>query len=155
MAFRQRETQGCPEPTGDYSVPYNVETGSLTSEIGNIIANRKLPLLEEVNDETDDRNGLRIVLELKPGADPDAVIAYLYKNTSLEQNFSYNATCLVPDDSGMLVPARATLVDMLQHFLVFRQETVRKRFQYQLAQLEKRIHILEGFCIIFNGWTRL
>ncbi|MDA0284227.1 MAG: DNA topoisomerase, partial [Planctomycetota bacterium] len=51
-----------------YSVPYNVETGSLTAEIGNIIANRKLPLLEEVNDETDDRNGLRIVLELKSGA---------------------------------------------------------------------------------------
>jgi DNA gyrase subunit A len=137
-----------------YSLPYNVETGSLTAEIGSIIANRKLPLLEEVNDETDDRNGLRIVLELKAGADPDAVIAYLYKNTSLEQNFSYNATCLVPDDSGMLVPARATLVEMLQHFLVFRQETVRKRFEYQLAQLEKRIHILEGFCIIFDGLDR-
>ncbi|MFT5324616.1 MAG: DNA gyrase subunit A [Planctomycetaceae bacterium] len=134
-----------------YSLPYHVETGSLTAEIGNIIANRKLPMLEEVNDETDDRNGLRIVLELKSGADPDAVIAYLYKNTSLEQNFSYNATCLVPDDSGMMVPARATLAEMLQHFLVFRQETVRKRFQYQLAQLEKRIHILEGFCIIFDG----
>lgn len=134
-----------------YSVPYNVETGSLTAEIGNIIANRKLPLLEEVNDETDDRNGLRIVLELKNGADPDAVIAYLYKNTCLEQNFSYNATCLVPDESGMLVPARATLVEILQHFLDFRQETVRRRFQYQLAQLEKRIHILEGFCIVFDG----
>ena len=134
-----------------YSLPYNVETGSLTAEIGSIIANRKLPMLEEVNDETDDRNGLRIVLELKSGADPDAVIAYLYKNTSLEQNFSYNATCLVPDESGLLVPARATLVEMLQHFLVFRQETVRKRFQYQLAQLEKRIHILEGFCIVFDG----
>jgi DNA gyrase subunit A len=134
-----------------YSLPYNVETGSLTSEIGNIIANRKLTLLEEVNDETDDRNGLRIVLELKSGADPDAVIAYLYKHTSLEQNFSYNATCLVPDESGLMVPARTTLVEMLQHFLVFRQETVRKRFEYQLAQLEKRIHILEGFSIIFNG----
>jgi len=149
--FDKERRKDVPNRLVIYSVPYNVETGSLTSEIGNIIANRKLPLLEEVNDETDDRNGLRIVLELKPGADPDAVIAYLYKNTSLEQNFSYNATCLVPDDSGMLVPARATLVGILQHFLVFRQETVRKRFQYQLAQLEKRIHILEGFCIIFNG----
>lgn len=149
--FDKERRKDVPNRLVIYSVPYNVETGSLTSEIGNIIANRKLPLLEEVNDETDDRNGLRIVLELKSGADPDAVIAYLYKNTSLEQNFSYNATCLVPDDSGMLVPARATLVDILQHFLVFRQETVRKRFQYQLAQLEKRIHILEGFCIIFNG----
>lgn len=134
-----------------YSVPYNVETGSLTAEIGNIVASRKMPLLVDVNDETDDRNGLRIVVEIKAGADPEAVMAYLYKHTSLEQNFSYNATCLVPDESGMMVPARVTLVEMLQHFLVFRQETVRKRFQYQLAQLEKRIHILEGFCIIFDG----
>jgi len=134
-----------------YSVPYNVETGPLQVEIGNIIANRKLPQLLEVNDETDEKNGLRVVLDLKPGADPDAVIAYLYKHTSLEQNFSYNATCLVPGDSGKLVPARVNLVDMLRHFLVFRQETVRRRFQYQLEQLERRIHILEGFCIIFNG----
>jgi len=94
------------------------------------------------------------VLELKSGADPEAVMAYLYKHTSLEQNFSYNATCLVPDDSGLLAPQRASLVEMLQYFLEFRQETVRKRFQYQLAQLEKRIHILEGFCIIFDGLDR-
>jgi len=137
-----------------YSVPYNVETGPLQAEIGNIIANRKLPQLLEVNDETDERNGLRVVLDLKSGADPDAVIAYLYKHTSLEQNFSYNATCLVPGDSGILGPARVNLVDMLRHFLVFRQETVRRRFQYQLAQLERRIHILEGFCIIFDGLDR-
>jgi DNA gyrase subunit A len=137
-----------------YSVPYNVSTGPLAAEIGNVIASRKLPQLVEVNDETDDRQGLRIVLELKSGADTEAVMAYLYKHTSLEQNFSYNATCLVPDDSGMLAPRRASLVEMLQHFLEFRQETVRRRFQYQLAQLEKRIHILEGFCIIFDGLDR-
>jgi len=134
-----------------HSVPYNVETGPLQTEIGNIIANRKLPQLLEVNDETDEKNGLRVVLDLKPGSDPDAVIAYLYKHTSLEQNFSYNATCLVPSESGLLAPARVNLVEMLRHFLDFRQETVRRRFQYQLAQLERRIHILTGFCIIFSG----
>lgn len=137
-----------------HSVPYNVETGPLQAEIGNIIANRKLPQLLEVNDETDEKNGLRVVLDLKSGADADAVMAYLYKHTSLEQNFSYNATCLIPDESGMVVPARTNLVEMLRHFLVFRQETVRRRFQFQLAQLERRIHILNGFCIIFDGLDR-
>lgn len=137
-----------------HSVPYNVSTGPLAAEIGNVIASRKLPQLVEVNDETDDRQGLRIVLELKSGADPEAVMAYLYKHTSLEQNFSYNATCLVPDESGLLVPRRVSLVEMLRHFLDFRQETVRRRFQYQLLQLEKRIHILEGLCIIFDGLDR-
>lgn len=134
-----------------YSLPYGVETGPLAAEIDSVIASRKLPQLVEANDETDEKNGLRVVLELKQGADPDAVIAYLYKHTSLEQNFSYNATALIPDGSGVVVPARVNLVEMLQHFLDFRQETVRRRFQYQLAQLEKRIHILEGFVIIFDG----
>ncbi len=137
-----------------YSVPYGVETGPLQAEIGAIIETKKLPQLLEVNDLTDDEHGLRITLDIKPGADPEAVMAYLYKHTSLEQNFSYNATCLVPDEHGALAPQRLNLVDMLRHFLTFRQETVRKRFQYQLAQLEKRIHILEGFAIIFDGLDR-
>jgi len=137
-----------------YSVPYGVETGPLQAEIGTIIETKKLPQLLEVNDLTDDEHGLRITLDLKPGSDPEAVMAYLYKHTSLEQNFSYNATCLVPDEHGTLAPQRLNLVDILRHFLTFRQETVRKRFQYQLAQLEKRIHLLEGFAIIFDGLDR-
>ncbi len=65
------------------------------SEIGELIAARKLPQLESVNDETNEENGLRIAIDLKSSADAEAVMAYLYKHTSLEQNFGYNATCLV------------------------------------------------------------
>ncbi|HET6423111.1 MAG TPA: DNA gyrase subunit A, partial [Planctomycetaceae bacterium] len=107
-----------------------------------------------VHDETDDKHGLRIVLELKPGADHDAVLAYLYKHTSLELNFAYNATCLVPDESGAMIPARCNLADMLRYFLTFRLETIRKRLEYQLRQLEHRLHILEGFAILFNDLDR-
>ncbi len=134
-----------------YSVPYGVETGSLMAELGQIVLSRKLPQLVDVADETDEKNGLRIVLELKQGADPELVMTYLYKHTALEQNFNYNATCLVPDSQGVLVPRRLSLVDMLRHFLDFRFETVRRRFQFQLAQLKKRIHILEGFAKVFKG----
>lgn len=134
-----------------HTVPYGVSTGPLQAEIGDLIASRKLPQLLDVNDETDEKHGLRVVLDIKSGSDPEAVMAFLFKHTSLEQNFSYNSTCLVPDKSGGLVPARATLVEMLQHFLVFRQATVRRRFEYKLAQLERRIHILEGFIVVFNG----
>ncbi|HTN01402.1 MAG TPA: DNA gyrase subunit A, partial [Planctomycetaceae bacterium] len=133
-----------------YSIPYTVESGPLVQEIGAVVANRKLPQLLNVADETDDKHGLRIVLELKPGSDPEVVMAYLFKHTSLELNFNYNATSLVPSDSGQLVPARLNLVEMLQHFLTFRLATVRRRFEFQLRQLERRIHILEGFAIIFN-----
>ncbi len=137
-----------------YSVPYGVETGPLATEIGIIIESRKLPQLLEVSDLTDDEHGLRLTLEMKPDSDAEAVMAYLYKHTSLEQNFSYNATCLIPTETEILIPRRLSLVEMLRQFLTFRQETVRKRFQFQLAQLEKRIHLLEGFAIIFDGIDR-
>lgn len=134
-----------------YSVPYGVETGSLLSEIGGIVEARKLPQLVDVADETDDKNGLKIVLEIKPDADPETVMAFLYKHTHLEQNFSVNLTCLVPDESDVLVPQRCDLKEMLQYFLDFRFVSVRRRFEYQLELLLKRIHILQGFKIIFNG----
>lgn len=134
-----------------YSVPYGVSTGPLLSEIGELIEARKIPQLLDVSDETNEENGLRIVLEMKSGADPDAVMAYLYRHTSLEQNFSYNATALVPDEHGNPVPRVLSLRDILQYFLDFRYETVRRRLEYQLEQLRKRMHILEGFAIIFNG----
>ena len=134
-----------------YSVPYSVTTGPLLSEIGELVAARKIPQLVDVNDETNEENGLRIVLDIKSGADPEAVMAYLYRHTSLEQNYSFNATALVPDEYGVLVPRVLSLKEMLQHFLDFRYETVRRRLEYRLEQLRKRIHILEGFEIIFNG----
>lgn len=134
-----------------YSVPYGVETGPLMTEIGTLIESRKIPQLVGANDHTDDKHGLRLVLDIKPGSDPEAVMAYLYKHTNLEQNFSYNATCLIPDEHGAMVPDRLSLDRLLRYFLDFRFATVRRRFEYQLRQLEKRIHILEGFEIIFNG----
>ncbi|MEZ6063777.1 MAG: DNA topoisomerase (ATP-hydrolyzing) [Planctomycetaceae bacterium] len=134
-----------------YSVPYGVSTGPLITEIGELIEGRRIPQLLSVNDETNEENGLRIVLEIKAGADPEAVVAYLYKHTSLESNFGYNATALVPDEHGTLVPRVLSLKDLLQHFLDFRFETVRRRLEFQLEQLRKRIHILEGFAIIFDG----
>src|SRR5262249_38112958 len=103
--------------------------------------------------ETNDKEGLRIVLEMKPGTDPNLVMAYLYKHTELQKTFSYNVTALVPGDSGNeLVPRDGlSLNDLLRHFLDFRLATVRRRFEYQLRQLKKRIHILQGFAIIFNA----
>ncbi len=133
------------------SVPYGVETGSLMNELGTIRDSRKLPQLLDVQDLSDEEHGLRLTLELKPGSDPEAVMTYLYKHTALEQNFPYNATCLVPLEHGVFAPRRCSLVELLRYFLDFRFQTVRKRFEHQLAQLERRIHILLGFEIVFNG----
>ncbi len=137
-----------------YSVPYGVSTNPLMESLGGICEGRKLPQLVSITDETNEENGLRIVLELKTGSNPESVMEYLYKHTPLEQNFAYNLTALAPDETGVGVPRRMGLKEMLQHFLDFRLETVRKRFQYELDQLERRIHILEGFALIFEGLDR-
>ena len=137
-----------------YSLPYGVDSGPVAAEIGAIVNSKKIPQLIDSNDETDDKNGLRVVLELRPGSDPEKVMAYLYKHTALEQNFAYNPTCLVPDDANILGPARLSLVDMIRHFLAFRLKTVRRRLDFQLRQHEQRIHLLEGFAVLFNDLDR-
>ena len=86
--------------------------------------------------------------------DPALIMAYLYKHTALQENFAYNMTCLVPGSDGKVQPERLGLKEMLRHFLDFRFATVRTRFEYDLAQLRRRIHILEGFRIIFNDLDR-
>ncbi len=137
------------------SLPYGIDKGKLEADIGEIIANRKLPQLINVVNESNEKEGLRIALEIRPGADPDMVMAYLYKHTQLQTTFPCNFTCLVPvaDDEGnqRVAPRRLGLKEVLRHFLDFRLATVRKRFEYELEQLNRRIHILEGFRTIFNA----
>jgi DNA gyrase subunit A len=135
------------------SIPYGVNKGELENVIGGIIESRKVPQLTGQSNESNDKEGLRLVLEVKPGTDPNLVMAYLYKHTELQKTFSYNVTALVPNDDGTrMVPQDGlSLKDLLRHFLDFRFATVKRRFEYQLRQLRKRIHILEGFAIIFNA----
>ncbi len=136
------------------SIPYGVNKGNLEAAIGEIIAARQLPQLTNLTNESNKKEGLRIVLDMKPDADADVVMAYLYKHTSLQENFAYNMTCLVPGADGTLRPERLGLKELLRHFLDFRFATVRRRFEYDLEQLRKRIHILEGFRIIFDALDR-
>jgi DNA gyrase subunit A len=138
------------------SIPYGVDKGELEKTIGGMIEDRKLPQLLGLANETNEKDGMRIVLELKPNTDPNLVMAYLYKHTDLQKNYSYNMTALVPGPDGKTMVPRdgLSLKDILRHFLDFRYATVRRRFEYQLRQLLRRIHILEGFAIIFNALDR-
>jgi DNA gyrase subunit A len=137
------------------SIPYGVDKGKLEGDIGLIIESRKLPQLLNLTNESNEKEGLRIALDVKAGTDPNVVLAYLYKNTQLQDTFPCNFTCLVPeyDEEGKerIKPERLGLKGILRHFLDFRLATVRRRFEYELEQLRKRIHLLEGFRIIFNA----
>jgi DNA gyrase subunit A len=143
------ETAGKSEQIVVTSIPYGVNKSNLEASIGDIIAERRLPqLLNIVNESAE---SIRVVLEMKPGTDPNLVMAYLYKHTALQENFPVNLTVLVPGNDGKMRPERIGLKSILRYFLDFRLQTVRKRFEYELEQLRKRIHILEGFAIIFNA----
>ncbi len=132
------------------SIPYAVERKSVVEKIAEIIIAKRLPALLDVRDESDVE--VRIVLEMKKGTDPQLVMAYLFKNTALATHVQVNLTCLVPTDNvEVATPKRLSLGEILRHFLDFRFETVTKRAQFDLAELDKRIHVLEGFEKVFDA----
>ena len=132
------------------SVPYMVDKSVLVERIGDVVLARKLPQLLDVKDlSTDD---VRISLEMKRDADEKMVMAYLFKHTPLQTNFAVNLTCLVPTENAEAGrPERLDLKQMLWHFLHFRLEVVTSRLEHELQQLQKRIHLLEGFEKVFDA----
>jgi DNA gyrase subunit A len=133
------------------SIPYTVNKSQLMERIADVVLSRKLPHLLDVRDlSTED---VRIALEMKKDADEKMVMAYLFKHTPLQINFPVNLTCLIPVEQNPEVgrPERLDLKQILWHFLHFRLEVVTRRLEHELAALQKRIHILEGFEKVFDA----
>ncbi len=132
------------------SIPYAVERRAVVEKIAEVIISKKLPLLLDVRDESTDET--RVVLEIRKEADPQLVMAYLYKHTPLATNVQVNLTCLIPTDNPLVpTPERLDLRGMLAQFLKFRFDVVTKRTAFDLEQLRRRIHVLEGFAIVFDA----
>ncbi len=132
------------------SIPYAVTKSTIVEKIADVIIARKVPQLLDVRDES--TTDVRVVLELKKGADPTMVMAYLFKHTPLQLNFNVNLTCLLPTDvPGVGQPKRCNIKELLRHFADFRFDVTKRRFEFELAALLRRIHILEGFVIVFDA----
>jgi len=132
------------------SIPFAVNKSSLVERIAEVVTSRKMPLIVDVRDVSG--VDVAIELELKSDADEAKVLAYLYKNTPLQQNFNVNLTCLVPTENPEVGrPERLDLQSILWHFLQFRLEVVTRRLAHELGQLERRMHILEGFVKVFDA----
>jgi DNA gyrase subunit A len=132
------------------SIPYTVNKAQLVERIAEVIIGRKLPPLLDVKDvSTED---VRIALEMKRDADEKMIMAYLFKHTPLQINFSVNLTCLIPTENPEVGrPERLDLKQILWHFLHFRLDVVTRRLEHELAALKKRIHLLEGFETVFDA----
>jgi DNA gyrase subunit A len=143
------------------SIPYGVERSAIVEKIAAVIISKKLPTLLDVRDESTDK--VRIVCELKKGTDPQLVMAYLFKQTPLATNVQVNITCLVPemDAKGVPViaatgepvlgPRRLGLKEVLRQFLDFRERTLVRRLDFELSEVKARIHVLEGFELVFDA----
>ncbi len=132
------------------SIPYGPSKSAIIERIAEVIIKRKLPQLLDVRDES--TTDVRIILELKKDVDPTMVMAYLYKHTPLRLNFNVNLTCLLPTQNSEIgEPKRVGIKQLLEEFLDFRYDTTRRRFEFELAALRKRIHILKGFITVFDA----
>jgi DNA gyrase subunit A len=126
------------------SIPYLVNKAKLLEKIIGLMDDRKLPQVSAVRDESTDE--VRIVLELKAEANPEMVMAYVFKHTDLESTFIANFTALKPN----MEPERLSLKELMQYFLDFRLEITTKRLNHDLRILNARLHILKAFEVLYN-----
>ncbi len=126
-------------------IPYQVNKASMIEKTAHLIGDKKLEGISDIRDESD-RDGLRIVYDLKKDAIPNIVLNNLYKYTSLQTSFSVNNVALVKGR-----PYTLNLKNLIQYFVEHRHEVVTRRTQYELDEAERRAHILEGYLIALDN----
>jgi DNA gyrase subunit A len=120
-------------------IPYMVNKSELIQKIAQLVADKKIEGIKDLRDESD-KNGLSIVIELKNDVSAQKILNQLYKHTDLQKDFHMNLVALV----NGIQPQLLSLKECLEQYLLHRQEVVRRRTEFDLAQAKKRAHILEG-----------
>lgn len=126
-------------------IPYQVNKADMVRKTADLVNDKRIEGISEIRDESD-RNGMRIVYELKRDAITNVVLNKLYKYTALQSSFSVNNIALVKGR-----PVLLNLRDMIQHFVEHRHEVVVRRTQFELGKAEERAHILEGLIIALDN----
>jgi DNA gyrase subunit A len=129
-------------------LPYGVKKGGDTGVITKIADLVNDKVLTEISDLADhsDRSGMRIQIELKRDAVPQVALNKLFKHTSLQTTFGYNAVALVDG-----VPKTLSLLELIRHYLDYQRQIVVRRSKYELRQAERRAHVLQGYLIALDN----
>ena len=128
-------------------IPYNVNKAELIKYIADLVNERKIDGISNVNDESD-REGMRIVIDVKRDANASVILNKLYKMTALQSSFGVNNVALVPIPGTLnLKPRTLNLKELIQYFVEHRHEVVIRRTRYELRKAKERAHILEGLII--------
>ena len=130
-------------------IPYQVNKAEMIARTAELVKDEKIPGIYEIRDESD-KNGLRVVYELKNDAIPNVVLNLLYKYTSLQTSFSVNNIALVHGR-----PEQLNLKDIIHHFVDHRHEVIVRRTEYELKKAKERAHILEGFMKVIGSQESL
>jgi len=132
-------------------VPYQVNKAKLVIDIAELVRDQKLTGISALRDESD-RDGIRVVIELKRDAIPRVVLNQLYKHTAMQSTFGVIMLALVPDvNTRQLVPKVLTLRQCLGHYIEHRHEVIVRRTQFDLDKALEREHILEGLKIAVDN----
>ncbi|MEK7116332.1 MAG: DNA gyrase subunit A [Patescibacteria group bacterium] len=123
-------------------IPYQVNKSTLIEQIANLVQEKKIEGIKDLRDESN-KDGIRIVIELKRDAYPKKVLNQLFKSTQLQDTFHVNMLALVDG----IQPRVLTLKNILEEFVKHRQTVIRRRTEYDLARAKERAHILEGLRI--------
>ena len=122
-------------------LPYAVNKASLIEKIAELVQNKRLAGISDIRDESD-REGMRVVIEIKRDDDPTLVLNNLYKHTAMQSAFNLNMLALVQQH-----PRTLSLKEILQHHIDHRREVIRRRTEHDLTKAKERAHILEGLKI--------
>ncbi|HEV8272174.1 MAG TPA: DNA gyrase subunit A, partial [Chitinophagaceae bacterium] len=125
--------------------PYQVSRDALTERIGELVNEKSIEGVAHVNNESNEKEGTRIVIDLKRDAIANVVINQLYKFTELQTSYGINNVALVKGR-----PRTLTLKDLIAEFIEFRHEVVVRRAKYELNEAEKKAHILQGYLIALD-----
>ncbi len=120
------------------SIPYQVNKSILIEKIAQLVRDKKIEGIRDLRDESN-REGIRVVIELRKGVEPETVRRQLYKLTNIESSFGFNTLAIVDNKPKIL-----NLKEFISEFLKFREDTVIKRVKFDLAKAEERAHILIG-----------
>ena len=127
-------------------LPYQVSIERIVAKIKELVDSKRMTGIAEVRNESSDRVGTRLVIELKQGAVPQVLLNQLYKNTPLQDSFGYNMVSLVDG-----VPRTLSLAEMLGYYLDHQMDVIERRTRFRLDQAQARAHILEGLIVAVDN----
>lgn len=127
-------------------LPYQVNKARLIEKIADLVKDKRIEGISDLRDESD-RDGMRMVIELKRDANAGVILNQLYKNTQLQDSFSANMLALVQSPEGKFEPKILNLKEFIKYYVLHQEVIIRRRTRYELEKAEARAHILEGLKI--------